>query len=213
MTWVFSPPRGPFRSVGHTASRLRQNPVEPQSYFRSHISCSSSGTSKPNSSWCIFPPQAHREPPLRGAAPLNSPCSEKSAWEKKVGSFLLRALSLSLPSAKSFHDLEVWHLFHTFWLQAVETLLLFILLKAAIVKKKCFKKTLSRNSCPGFKLFHWCCWFFTHAAVLELKNNICDYIISSDLHKVWIRASLWPLVCTPSIIAVALFPNWILYFV
>lgn len=144
MTWVFSPPRGPFRSVGHTASRLRQNPVEPQSYFRSHISCSSSGTSKPNSSWCIFPPQAHREPPLRGAAPLNSPRSEKSAWEKKVGSFLLRALSLSLPSAKSFHDLEVWHLFHTFWLQAVETLLLFILLKAAIVKKKFFKNPLEK---------------------------------------------------------------------
>lgn len=48
-----------------------------------------------------------------------------------MGSFLLRALGLSLPSAKIFHDLEVWHLFHTFWLQAVETLLLFTLLKAA----------------------------------------------------------------------------------
>lgn len=173
--------------------------------LRSHISCSSSGTSKPNSSWCRFPPQAHREPPLRGAAPLNSFRSEKVPGKKKVGSFLLRALSLSLPSAKSFHDLEVWHLFYTFWLQAVETLLLFILLKAAIVQK-----TLLRNPCPGFKLFYWS---FTHAAVLELKNNICDYIISSDLHKVWKRASLWPLECTPSIIAVALFRNWILYFV
>ncbi len=126
---VFSP-AWPFLKRGSHSVEVTTEPSGTQSHFRSHTCCSSSGTSKPNSSRCRFPPQAHREPPLRGAAPLNSPRSKKVPGKKKVGSFLLRALSLSLPSAKRFHDLEVWHLFHTFWLQAVETLLLFTLLKA-----------------------------------------------------------------------------------
>lgn len=97
---MFSPPRGPFWSVGHTASRLRQNPVEPQSYFRSHISCSSSGTSKPNSSWCRFPPQAHWDPPLRGAAPLNSPRSKKVPGKKKSGQLFAQSSQLKPPQCQ-----------------------------------------------------------------------------------------------------------------
>lgn len=131
---AFSPPPGPLWSVGHIASRLRRNPAGPQSYFRSHVSCSSSTTSKPNSSWCRFSTQAHRDPPLRGAAPLNSPRRWSSAWEKS-GQLFAHSSQLKPLLCQELSWFKVWRLFRTSWLQAVEALLFFTLLKADIVQK------------------------------------------------------------------------------
>lgn len=129
---AFSPPPGPLWSVGHIASRLRRNRAGPQCYFRSHASCSSSTTSKPNSSWWRFSAQAYRDPPLRVTAPLNSPRADKVPGKK---SGLLFALSSQLKPrlCQELSWFKVWHLFHTSWLQAVEALLFFTLLKADIV--------------------------------------------------------------------------------
>lgn len=100
---------------------------------------------------------------------------------KKVGSFLLTALSLSLSCAKSFHDLKSGTC---------------IVPPGYKQLKRCSLSLYWRQiSCKrSSRVIHnqvWHCRSLTHAAVLNLKNNICDYIISSDLLTVWRKAEFW----------------------
>lgn len=96
MTWVFSPPRGPFRSMGHTALRLRQNPVEPQITFKllqlRHIKTklilmqiSSTGPPGTTTTRCCSPKLI---PPW------------ESAWEKKSGQLFAQSSQLKPPQCQ-----------------------------------------------------------------------------------------------------------------